>query len=88
MTLLTFEVRRVRTSVTQGEAQVWCNGKFLINFADKIEIVQPGGVYYGDNVGGYASTTPDSDFLMGALYHGMDDVYHYSDRVKAVIKSL
>lgn len=83
-----FAVERVRRSVTQGEAKVYCNGEYLFTFGDKIELIKPGQKYYGDNIGGWASVKPDSAFINGVLFHPLDHIYHYSDKVKQIIESL
>jgi hypothetical protein len=85
---LNFEVRRNRASVTQGTATVLLNGQEMITFGDEIEIVHPGEKYYGPMIGGWASKTPDYNFIRGLLWHNLDEIYHYSDKPKAVIQKL
>lgn len=80
------EVTRKRYSVTQGEATVCINGKEIITFSDTIEIISKSAKYYGDKIGDWASLKPDSDFILGALYHPLDNIYHHSDTVKKAIK--
>ena len=82
---LNFEVVRKRSSVTQQEAHVYCNGKFIINFGDEPKMIKPGEKYYGPIIGGWASTTPDSKFIRSTLYHKFDEIYHISDGVKRII---
>lgn len=82
---LEFTVKRVRGSVTQGNATVFCNGEKVATFGDTIELIKEGKPYYGENIGGWASTKPDSDFINGVLFHPLDDYYHYSERVKEII---
>lgn len=86
--VLNFEVRRNRGSVTQGTATVLLNGQEMISFQDKIEIIHPGEKYYGPICGGWASKTPDYNFIRGLLWHNLDEVYHYSDKPKAIIQEL
>lgn len=81
------EVKRNRKSVTQGEAEVLINGKEVVTFADEIKMINEGQLFYDENIGGYASITPDSDFILGLLYHEADNIYHYSDLVKEAIKN-
>lgn len=83
--MLKIEVVRKRESVTQGSAEVLINGKSIITFSDKIEMVKNGQEFYGENIGGWASVKSDSDFIIGLLYHPLDDIYHYSDLVKNAI---
>lgn len=83
---LEFEVRRVRASVTQQEAHVYCNGQFVTNFMDEPKILKQGEKYYGPICGGWASTTPDAQFIHGALFHIHDDIYHISDKVRKLIE--
>lgn len=66
---LEFEVKRVRSSVTQGEAKVLCNGEHIITFRDNLEMIKPYGNYYGARIGGWASTVPDAEFIKAAVYH-------------------
>ena len=81
-------VERVRGSVTQGMAYVLINGVRIIGFGDTIELLQPGDKYYGENIGGWASKTPDTAFILGLLFHPHNDIYHYSDLAKAALESL
>lgn len=83
--ILEFEVRRVRMSVTQGEAQVYCNGQYITNFADDLELIKLGEKYFGELVGGWASTIPDAKFIHATLFHKYDDLYHVSTGVQAII---
>ena len=77
---LTFEVRRVRTSVTQQEAHVYCNGEYITNFGDVPELIKPGEKYFGTMVAGYASKTPDAKFVHATMFHKYDDLYHIVSR--------
>lgn len=79
------EVKRRRMSVTQGEADVYINGKKVISFGDTIEFIKDGQAYFGEKIGGWASVIPDERFVRGLLYHPYDDIYHYSDIVKSVL---
>lgn len=76
--VLDFTVKRNRQSVTQGEATVYLNGEKLVTFGDKIELIKDGQSYYGENIGGWASVKPDSDFINGILFHPYDYIYHLS----------
>lgn len=85
---LNFEVRRNRQSVTQGTASVFLNGEEMISFHDEIEIIRPGEMYYGPICGGWASKTPDYNFIRALLWHNLDEIYHYSDKPKAIMQRL
>lgn len=81
---LTITTERVRMSVTQGEVKVFINGQYILNFGDKIVLPEPGTSpedYYGDDIGGWRSSKPDSGFVLGLIWHPFDYVYHYSDLV-------
>lgn len=82
---LEIEVKRRRSSVTQGEADVYVNGERVITFGDDIQIIEPGQPYYSMKIGGWASVIPDAKFIRGLLFHPYDDVYHYSDKVKSIL---
>ena len=82
---LEIEVKRIRGSVTQGEAAVYVNGEKVIQFGDRIEIIKEGQPYYSEKIGGWASVKPDADFIKGLLWHPFDDMYHYSDKVKEIL---
>ena len=82
---LEIEVKRIRGSVTQGEAAVYVNGEKVIQFGDRIEFIEEGQPYYSEKIGGWASVKPDSDFIKGLLWHPLDDTYHYSDKVKEIL---
>lgn len=84
---LEITVERVRSSVTQGEAKVYINGEFFTNFGDEIAMMKDGGDYYGPNIGGWASKKPDSSFVLGAIWHPMDHVYHYEDKLNKLLQS-
>lgn len=78
-------VERRRSSVTQGMVDVLVNGVKVMDFGDTIELIKPGEKYYGELIGNWASTVPDSAFVRGMLYHPHDDIYRYSDRVRAAL---
>lgn len=82
---LEFTVKRHRNSVTQGFATVYLNGQEVVTFGDKIELIKDGQAFYGENIGGWASVTPDENFIKGVLFHPYDDYYHYSDKVKKIL---
>jgi len=60
---LDFTVERLRGSVTQGEAAVWCNGVKLIQYGDTITM---NGEYA--KIGNWGSKTPDEHFINATLY--------------------
>ncbi|KAB0577205.1 hypothetical protein EI53_01226 [Fusobacterium naviforme] len=84
--VLDFEVKRIRMSVTQQEAHVYCNGEFITNFGDGPKLIKPGEKYYGGLVGGWASTTPDAKFIYSTLFHKLDEVYHISEGVRNILE--
>lgn len=84
----TFTVRRSRQSVTQGMATVYLNGKEVISFGDKIELIENGKPYYGEKIGDWASVKPDTDFIKGTLFHPYDSTYHYSEKVKEILDKI
>ena len=83
--MMKIEVKRTRQSVTQGGADVYINDEKIVSFGDTIEMIKPDQKYYGENIGGYASTKPDSDFIHGLFYHPYDGVYHFSDLASRAI---
>lgn len=81
---LTVTTERIRQSATQGEVRVFINGEYILNFGDSIVLVPKDGSaenYYGDNIGGWRSSTPDSSFVLGLIWHPFDYNYHYSGMV-------
>lgn len=82
---LDFEVKRVRSSATQGGVKVYCNGEFITDFGDEMELIKPGQKYYGPICGGWASTTPDCKFIYATLFHQYDDIYHISEGVRRIL---
>ncbi len=81
---LDITTERVRGSATQGEVKVFINGEHILNFGDTI--VLPGREastedYYGDDIGGWRSSEPDSSFVLGLIWHPFDYIYHYSERI-------
>lgn len=83
--IIAFVVYRHRASTTQGTATVYLNGQEVLTFADTIELIKEGQPFYGENIGGWASTKPDEAFIKACLFHPYDDVYHYSDKVKKIL---
>ena len=79
------EVKRVRASVTQGEAQVYMNGHYVMSFGDTIEMVKDDAPYYGANIGGWASVKPDTDFIRGLLCHKYEEIYKVHEKIGAVL---
>lgn len=81
---LDITTKRIRMSATQGEVRVFINGKHVLNFGDKIVLPkreESPEDYYGDDIGGWRSSEPDSSFVLGLIWHPFDYVYHYSERV-------
>lgn len=83
---LEITVERVRNSVTQGEAKVYINGEFFTNFGDEIVMMKDGGDYYGSNIGGWVSNKPDSSFVLGTIWHPMDYMYHFEDKLNKLLQ--
>ena len=81
---LDITTERVRMSVTQGEVKVFINGEYILNFGDNIVLPERDTSpedYYGDDIGGWRSSKPDSGFVLGLIWHPHDHVYHYSDKI-------
>lgn len=81
---LDITTKRVRMSVTQGECRVYINGKYILNFGDKIVLPEHGANpedYYGDDIGGWRSSEPDSAFTLGLIWHPYDYIYQYSGQI-------
>lgn len=81
---LDITTERVRMSATQGEVKVYINGEYILNFGDEIVLPERGAApedYYGDDIGGWRSSKPDSGFVLGLIWHPFDYIYHYSDTV-------
>ncbi len=81
---LKITTERVRQSTTQGEVRVFINGTYILNFGDSIVLPPQGSApedYYGDNIGGWRSDTPDSAFVLGLIWHPFDYNHHYRDMV-------
>ncbi|MCQ4924911.1 hypothetical protein NE686_17550 [Tissierella carlieri] len=70
---LNFTVIRYRLSVTQGEAEVLCNGESIVRFGD--EIVLGGKI---DEIGGHGSINEDIAFIKAA-------VRDYADKISNLI---
>jgi len=83
-----FEVKRYRQSVTQGMVDILINGEKVMDFGDKIEMIQDGEKYYGEKIGNWASKIPDTKFIIATLYHTCDNIYHYSDKVKEKLNAI
>ncbi len=81
---LNITTKRIRMSATQGEVKVYINGEYIVNFGDKIVLQDRGASsddYYGDDIGGWRSSEPDSGFVLGLIWHPLDYVYHYSEKI-------
>lgn len=79
------EVKRNRPSVTQGSAEVYVNGEEMISFNDEIILIKPNEKYYGDLICGWASETPDEEYIKGMLFHPFDEYYHHSEMFRKVL---
>lgn len=87
---LRIRIRRKRPTVTQGNVDVFINGKKILTFGDQISLpskdlhirnsVFPYGMY-GENIDGWQSTKPDSNFVLSLIWPAYDNVYHYSNKV-------
>lgn len=78
-------VERRRSSVTQGMVDVLINGEKVMDFGDTIEWINPGDKYYGEMIGHWASTVPDTQFILGLLFHPFGELYKYSERAKTAL---
>ena len=79
------EVKRRRSSVTQGSALVLVNGVEMVNFYDEIKLLEKDEHYYGENIDGWASVTPDEAFIKGMLFHPFEDLYHISEKFRKML---
>ena len=79
------EVKRRRMSVTQGAADVYINGQEVASFKDDIRMIPEGERYFGEKIGDWASVSPDTQFVISALYHPYDGIYHYSAAMKSAL---
>lgn len=78
-----FTVRRYRGSVTQGVAQIYLNNELIVEFEDNIELIKNNEKYYGENIGGWASTISDEQFLYGLLFNPMCEIHR--DKIKQIL---
>lgn len=81
---LDIKTERVRQSVTQGEVRLFLNGKYILNFGDEIKFMKQETepeCYYGENIGGWYSSKPDSAFVLGLFWNPYEHVHHYSEIV-------
>ena len=79
------EVKRRRSSVTQGSAHVFVNGVEVADFYDEIKLLKKGEHYYGKNIDGWASVTPDETFIKGTLFHPFEERYHISEKFRKML---
>ena len=87
---LEFTVKRKRSSVTQGFASVLCNGIVIEGgFGDEISL----NGQYGDDIGGWKSTKPDSAFIEAVAFPGSfrrevypQDIAIWEQRLKEAAK--
>ncbi len=81
-----FTVKRNRGSVTQGTATVLLNGQEVITFADDITITDENrGAEYGDIIGGWQSSKPDSAFIKGVLFPFFTNTEIIKKRITEII---
>ena len=74
-----FTVKRNRGSVTQGTATVLLNGIEVI-ITDKNR-----GNDYGDIIGGWQSSKPDSAFIKGVLFPFFTNAEKIKNRIMQII---
>ena len=94
---ITIEVKRERQSVTQGTATIYINDNKVLSFGDDMYLENSDGTFtnghrtvesarhYGPVIGGWGSIKPDSDFIIGMIYHPYDQIYHYSEPFQKAI---
>ncbi len=85
---LNITAERMRISATQGEVKIFINGKYILNFGDRIVLLECRANpedYYGDDIGGWRSSEPDSGFVLGVIWHPFDCVNHISERVRGSV---
>lgn len=74
------EARRVKHSATQGNVNIFVNGKDMdMHFEDKYVLVN----------GEYVSETPDEElgkFVYACFWHKLDHIYKYSHRFRSLFK--
>ena len=71
-------VNKLSQSATQGEYQITINDTEIIRFAAKKELGKDGEYHFD---------IPDNELgrlVLSLLYHPMDNLYHYSDKVREV----
>ena len=84
MKSLAFEGRRLRPSVTQGEAAVYCNGVKLVQFGDTIAMDGK----YGDIIGHWGSTISDEEFINATLFPNEIRRKYYPQEVNAILDKI
>lgn len=85
---LAFEIERVRPSVTQGGANLYCNGELIGNFGDNIEMItEETRKTYGPEIGGYASTTAPEKFISALFFNPYRGADKYRDKLRAIMES-
>lgn len=80
-----FTVKRYRGSVTQGVAQIYLNNELIVEFEDNIELIKNNEKYYGENIGGWASTISDEQFLYGLLFNPRCEIHR--DKIKQILNN-
>jgi len=82
---LKIEVIRHRRSVTQGTAEVLCNGQSVVTYGDDYvldgkSVYHENEVYpmYGEIITGWGSRRSDEHFITGAIRQ-------YSDKINKII---
>lgn len=79
------EVRRRRLSVTQGCAAVCVNGIEMVEFKDDIELIKEGQRWFGEKIGGWASTASDEEFIRSMLFNPLNDFYQHGKKFKRML---
>jgi hypothetical protein len=72
---LNFEVKRISHSVTQGSAAVYCNGEYIVTFGDDRKLID----------GEWKSPKPDTDFIIGALFHPFPEIERHGEKIRKII---
>lgn len=93
---LNFEVRRNRSSVTQGSATVLLNGQEVITFGDDMYLKKNDGTFtsafkqvdnaehYGEVAGGWGSIRSDEYFINAVLF----PFYTNAEIIKSKIQNI
>ena len=57
----------------------------MANFYDEIKLLEKNEHYYGENIEGWASITPDESFIKGMLFHPFEALYHMSEKFRKML---